>query len=112
MKRTSLALPAFAALLLGALPAFADDTPVQHISIKNKAFVPSEIAIPAGQKVKLIVKNEDNEPAEFESFELHREKVAPANSEVTVFVGPLEAGTYPFFNDFDPKKTTGKIIVK
>src|SRR5882757_9853133 len=83
-----------AALFTCPLLANAADNAEQHISIKNKVFNPAQIDIPAGQKIKIIVKNEDSDAAEFESFELNREKIVPANDSVTVYVGPLDAGTY------------------
>jgi hypothetical protein len=101
-----------AALAFSLAPARADDAPSQVLTIKNKLITPNEFAAPAGQKIKIIVKNEDSDDAEFESFELNREKVVPAHSEVSVYVGPLEPGTYPFFNDFDPNRPNGHITVK
>ena len=97
--------------LLASLPVQAD-TPEQHLTIKNKLFDPAELTVPAGQKIKLFIKNNDAEASEFESLELNREKVVPANDQVTVYIGPLDPGTYPFFNDFDPQKSKGKIIAK
>ena len=94
------------------LPVYAADATEQHLSIKGKLFDPVELDVPAGQKIKIIVKNEDGDAAEFESFELNREKVVPAHDEVTVYVGPLDPGTYPFFNDFDPQKAKGRIVAK
>ncbi len=98
--------------LLIAAPAFADDAAAPVLTIKNRAFAPAEITIPAGQKVKITVKNEDSEAAEFESLELNREKVVPANDQITLYIGPLDPGSYPFFNDFDPQKAKGKIVAK
>ncbi len=110
MRYYFLALLALAVFI--AVPAYAADVPEQHISIKNHVFVPQELTVPAGQKIKLIVKNEDSTAAEFESSELGREKVVPANSEVPVFIDALDPGTYPFFDDFHRNTTTGKIIAK
>jgi heme/copper-type cytochrome/quinol oxidase subunit 2 len=100
----------FSAALLTA-PAWAE-TPEEHLSIKNHVFVPQELTVPANQKLKLIVKNEDPTSAEFESHELNREKVVPANGEITVYLDPLGPGTYPFFDDFHRDTTTGKITAK
>jgi len=113
-RSTSVFVPIalLATALTGPLPAHADDVAAAHISIKAKLFSPAELTVPAGQKIKIIVKNEDAEAAEFESFELNREKVVPAHDEVTVYVGPLDPGAYPFFNDFDPEKAKGKIVAK
>jgi plastocyanin len=92
--------------------ARADDVVEQSLTLKGHSFVPREITVPAGKKVKLTIANQDAEAAEFESFELHREKVVAANDTITVFVGPLDAGTYPFFDDFHRDTTTGTIIAK
>jgi heme/copper-type cytochrome/quinol oxidase subunit 2 len=98
-------------LLLGAAtPAFAD-TPQVAITIKGRQFVPSEVQIPAGVKVKLNVRNEDTTPDEFESTELHREQVVLPGQQITIFVGPLDPGRYEFFDDFHPQ-TRGHLIAK
>ncbi|SPE21342.1 conserved exported hypothetical protein [Burkholderiales bacterium] len=81
------------------------------ITIKDHQFAPSEVRAPAGQKLKLIVKNEDATTSEFESVDFHREKVVPSGREITVFVGPLDPGTYEFFDDFHPE-TRGHLVVK
>jgi plastocyanin len=83
-----------------------------HISIKDHAFTPAELTVPAGKKVALKVNNQDATPEEFESYELNREKIINGNSTATIFIGPLEPGTYPFFGEFNPKTAQGKIIVK
>jgi len=90
-----------AAVLLGLSPAVlaAGDGPVQ-IEIKAQAFAPDEIHVPAGVKVELHIVNQDDLPAEFESTDLSREIVVPAHKDVKVFIGPLDAGRYRFFNDF------------
>lgn len=85
---------------------------VFEIVIKDHKFNPATLEIPAGQKVKLLIKNQDATPEEFESHELNREKVIGGNSEGVVFVGPLDAGEYPFFGEFNPKTAQGKIIAK
>jgi Cupredoxin-like domain len=49
---------------------------------------------------------------EFESYELNREKVVAAKSKITVYVGPLEPGRYPFFGDFHKDSANGVLIAK
>jgi plastocyanin len=88
--------------------AVADD---YVITEKDKKFSPEVLTIPAGQKVKVTVKNLDATPAEFESSDFDREKVVNANSEITVFIGPIDAGSYGYFDDFH-RESTGKIVVK
>ena len=106
------AMPLVVIFLIGAVaaPALADD-PSFPILLKNNQFVPSEVQIPARVKVKLVVRNENPTASEFESTQFHREKVVPPGQEITVFVGPLDPGSYEFFDDFHPE-TRGHLIVK
>jgi|TARA_E500000305_G_C3855700_1_gene158205 heme/copper-type cytochrome/quinol oxidase subunit 2 len=99
------------AILLIPIKSYAAP-PVFEILIKDHLFYPDELVIPADTKVKLLVKNQDATPEEFESYELNREKVIPGNTQAIIFVGPLKPGTYPFFGEFFPKTAQGRIIVK
>jgi len=87
-------------------------TPVFEIEIRDHLFRPSELRIPAGTKVKLIVYNRDPTPEEFESYELNREKVILGGRKANIFIGPLEPGTYPFFGEFNPKTAQGRVIAE
>lgn len=91
--------------------ALADD-PTFQLTIRDHRFDPVELQVPANVKVKLVVKNADGTPEEFESAELRREKIVPAGQEIVVYVGPLKPGTYEFFGDFHPKTARGHLIVK
>ena len=66
------------AILLIPIKSYAAP-PVFEILIKDHLFYPDELVIPADTKVKLLVKNQDATPEEFESYELNREKVIPGN---------------------------------
>ena len=98
---------------LAALPtlAFAADQEIT-LTIKDHQFSPAEVRIPAGQKVKLIIDNQDASPEEFESHELNREKIIPAKSKGAVFIGPLKAGKYPFFGEFNQATARGVVIAE
>lgn len=82
------------------------------LTIKDHKYDPEDLAIPANTKVKLIVKNMDATPEEFESFDLNREKVVAAGSQIEVYVGPLDPGKYEFFGDFHQDTARGHLIVK
>ncbi len=101
----------FALILAAGTPAAAQE-PTYMFVIKDHKFQPTEIEVPAGQKIALIVKNDDPTPEEFESTELRREKVVPGGEQITVYVGPLKAGRYEFFGDFNPTTARGHIVVK
>jgi len=97
--------------MLAVFPLFAA-APVIEIEIRDHLFYPSEVVIPADTKVKLLVKNLDPTPEEFESYELNREKVIAGNSQAVIFIGPLAPGEYPFFGEFYPKTAQGKVRVE
>jgi hypothetical protein len=101
---------AFPLLLAVAAPASAED-PVVTITVKDHQFVPAEVPVPAGVKVQLLVKNQQAITAEFESTVLHREKIVNAGGQITVFVGPLDPGSYEFFDDFN-NSTRGHLVAK
>jgi plastocyanin len=109
-KSTSRAIVAFA-LLLAAGSAWAEDFDAKLV-IRDHKFEPVELTVPAGQKIKLLVDNQDATPEEFESNELNREKIVVGKGTITVFLGPLDAGRYPFFGDFHQETAQGVLIVK
>jgi hypothetical protein len=102
-----------AALLLVCIYAVASfaEEPVVTITLRDHRFVPSEVPVPAGVKVKLIIRNEQATNAEFESTSLHREKIVNPGGDITIFVGPLDPGSYEFFDDFHGE-TRGHLVVK
>jgi plastocyanin len=102
-----------AALLssLAAAPAHAADTE-RLLIIKNHLFEPAELNVPAGQRVKLVVHNQDSTPEEFESHSLHREKVIPGNSKATLFIGPLKPGRYEFVGEFNEATAKGVVLAE
>lgn len=98
-------------LLILPLTAFGADGNALVV-IKDHRFVPAEIRVPAGQKIRLTIDNQDSGPEEFESHELNREKVIPGNSKGVVFVGPLAPGKYPFFGEFNARTAQGVLIAE
>ena len=90
--------------------AFAAEAP-PLLTMHNGQFEPKQLELPAGVKVKLVVRNLDAVPAEFESYDLSREVVVRGQGEVEVYVGPLEPGRYEFFNDFN-HDMKGAVVVK
>ncbi len=106
----------FAGLPLLALVPIAGfvkaETPEIELRIRDHLFFPATLEIPANQKVKIRIYNEDPTPEEFESFELNREKVIVGNGETVIFIGPLKTGEYPFFGEFYPKTAQGVVVVK
>lgn len=101
---------AFALLLFPAL-SMAADLEVS-LTIKDHQFIPAELKVPAGKKVKLVVNNMDSTPEEFESHQLNREKVIAGNAKATIYVGPLSPGKYTFWGEFHDKTARGVIVAE
>lgn len=70
---------------------------------KGGGFEPTTLEVPAGQKVKVTVRNEGATEAEFESYTLKREEKIAPGAATEIFVGPLDAGSYEFFDDNNPE---------
>jgi hypothetical protein len=100
------------AFCLLALAQWAAAAPLIELVISNHVFVPDVVEIPANQKVRLMVINNDATPEEFESYELNREKVIVGGHRAVIFIGPLAPGDYPFFGEFNPKTAQGIVRVK
>jgi len=110
MRRLILAMAiVFAGTL--ATGADAETMPKYKLVLQNHQFEPATLKVPANTKFKVLVSNRDPAPMEFESADFNREKIVLPNSTVTVFVGPLEKGTYKFFDDFH-QATTGVLVVE
>ena len=90
---------------------FADFIEVDLI-IKDHKFEPEILELPAGEKIRITVHNQDNTIEEFESIDLKREKIVLANSKARVILAPLKPGEYKFFGEFHEETAQGKIIVK
>lgn len=101
---------AFAASL--SCPWAAAAEPELLLVIKNHRFEPAELKVPAGQRIKLTVHNQDSTPEEFESHSLNREKIIPAGAKVTIFVGPLKPGRYTFFGEYNEATAKGAVVAE
>jgi plastocyanin len=101
---------AFAATLMAGGVHAAE--PEVLLVIKNHRFEPAEVKVKAGDKIKLIVHNQDSTPEEFESHSLKREKVIPGGQKATILIGPLKPGRYTFFGEFNEKTAQGVVIAE
>ena len=97
--------------MLSSIAASSADDLAFELSLKDHEFTPTELTIPADKRVKLTVKNLDPTPAEFESHNFKAEKIIPGGGEVSLYIGPLKAGSYSFFDEFNPK-TEGTLLAK
>jgi hypothetical protein len=93
-----------------AVAARADDTVSLSVTLKDHQFQPAELHAPAGKPIAIHVKNLNTIVSEFESGDLHFEKIVPVGSEAVVYVRPLQPGRYNFYDDFH-HATQGYLVV-
>jgi len=98
-------------MALGSGAARADDMVTLSVVIKDHQFEPAEVQAPPGKRIEFRVKNLGSTASEFESRELHFEKVVTAGSEIVVRVRPQQPGRYNFFDDFH-HETQGFLVVQ
>lgn len=88
---------------------YASALPEFRLEIRQHLFYPSWLEVPARQRFVLVIDNRDRTPEEFESGALNRKKIIPGQQQVRLVVGPLLAGSYPFYGEFFPKTAQGLI---
>lgn len=98
-------------LLAFATPIYAA-TSEYTLVIEQHRFHPTEISIPANERIKLIIDNRDATAEEFESHDLKREKIIPGHTKASVWIGPLREGRYRFFGEFHEDTAQGTLIVR
>jgi plastocyanin len=111
-RRNALALTAALLLAAAAAPPLSAAEPEVLLMIREHKFEPAEFKVPANQRVKLVVHNQDATPEEFESHALNREKVVPPRSKATIYIGPLKPGRYPFVGEFHEATAKGVIVAE
>jgi plastocyanin len=105
-----------AALLIAAVAivmprgAAAADAVTLSLTLKDHKFDPAEVHAPPGTPIEFKVKNLNDIVSEFESSDLHFEKIVPVGSEAVVYVRPQQPGKYNFYDDFH-HETQGYLIV-
>jgi plastocyanin len=80
--------------------------------IRNHRFEPAELKVPSGQRVKVIVHNQDATPEEFESHSMNREKVVPGGAKATIYIGPLTPGRYDFYGEYNEATAKGAVVAE
>lgn len=99
-----------AGLLLAGVVVAAE--PEVLLVIREHRFEPAELKVPANQRIKLVVQNDDASAEEFESHALNREKVVPGRSKVTIYIGPLKPGRYAFVGEYHEATAKGVVVAE
>lgn len=85
-----------------AAAAAAQQVPTFDIVLRDGVIEPATLAVPAGVKLRLAVRNAGRGPAEFEHLGLRVEKVLAPGAASTLVLHPLRAGRYQFVDEFHP----------
>ena len=110
--KSILTTTAAVSLIALCAPSFASGTDAAEIRFDNGRFEPSQLVVPANVPFSVRVTNSDKAVIEFESFELHRERVVRPGQTITVLMAPVAPGSYKFFDDFHHEVAEGAILAK
>ena len=107
MRMTLLALTA--ALALAGSAAATPDAPGVTLTLKGHRYTPSTFTVPAGQKVRVTLVNQDAAVEEFDSHDLRIEQVVTPFGKTSFWIGPLQPGDYSFMGEFHAATAQGKV---
>ena len=101
-------------ILTVCMPCLADQSAMPQVRFQVRFqhgnFAPATLTVPANKPFKVQVTNQSDAAIEFESFELHRERVVPPGGTITVHMPSLAPGNYQFFDDFHHEVPKGLIV--
>ncbi|WP_439146388.1 cupredoxin domain-containing protein [Vibrio sp.] len=99
-------------LLLWVLPFYASAAEkfTVELTVNNGVFRPQVLNVPTKKIIRIKISNIGDQPAEFESIQLRKEKVLAPGASSVVVIAPLREGTYTFFDDFHLDLAKGKIV--
>ena len=96
--------------VLGPRMARAEDAVSLSLTLQDRKFDPAELHAPPGKPIDIHLKNLNTIVSEFESSDLHFEKIVAVGKEATVYVRPQQPGRYNFYDDFH-QATQGFLVV-
>ena len=108
-----LVLSVLSAAMALAAPAFAaPSAPVVTLTLKDHRFSPATFTVPAGQKVKIVLINQDVATEEFDSHDLRVEELVTPGAQTSFSIGPLKPGTYHFMGEFHAQTAQGVVTAQ
>jgi plastocyanin len=106
----TLAAATAAVLATGAAAAPAAESPTVVLTLKDHRFSPDKITVPADQKVRIELVNQDAATEEFDSDDLRVEKDVTPHGRASFSIGPLAAGTYSFQGELHADTAQGQVV--
>ncbi len=92
-------------------PASAAESTVHVVvlTLKDHRFTPDKLMVPAGQRIRIELVNEDAALEEFDSMDLGVEKDVTPHGRASFSVGPLKPGTYSFMGELHADTASGEL---
>ncbi len=103
---------AAAALLMLAHGVAQAELPGALLVLQNGRITPSQLELPAGQRIKLRLQNKGPGPIEFENLDLRIEKVLAEGGESFVVLAPMRPGRYRFIDEFHPDTGVFELVIR
>jgi uncharacterized cupredoxin-like copper-binding protein len=100
------------AVTAASASVYAGDISPITMRFADHHFTPSNLAVPAGRPLAIVIENASKETIEFESFKLNREKAIEPGEKVTIRLPALAPATYDFYDDFHQDVPEGTIVAK
>lgn len=103
---------ALALAILGAMhppPGAAQPLPTFEVVARDGRLSPPRLEVPAGSRIKLVIKNDGKSPIEFENLAMRVEKVLAPGGTSFVVLPRLKPGEYEFIDEFH--MDTGKMTL-
>lgn len=107
--RLVLALAALSATAVAAVAHAQPDAPVVVLTLKDHRFTPASVTVPAGQKVRIELINQDAAVEEFDSTDLGVERDVTPHGRTSFSIGPLKPGTYSFMGELHADTAQGEL---
>ncbi len=104
-----------AGAMIGGKAARADDTPTFSIEFHDGQITPLQLNVPAKKRFRIELHNTGKTAAEFESSELHLEKVLAPNNPTpapVIVIHSLDPGDHIFFDDLHEDAPKIHLIAK
>lgn len=100
------------ALWLAFGVAAAAELPTYQVVAKGGRLSPARLDVPAGQRLKLVIRNDGPGPIEFENLDLRVEKVLAEGATSFVVTPPLKPGSHIFADEFHAATGSMQLIAK
>lgn len=90
----------------------AEDSYTVQLTARDGRLYPDTLNVPAGQRVKIVFRNEGADIEEFHSNDLRQEKVVLPGKTQAFVLAPLKPGEYRFIGELHPATAKGRVIAK